>query len=500
MANTTHDDASQHRWVLHIDMDAFFASCEQLTRPTLRGRPVLVGVVSGRGVVAGASYEARVFGVHSAMPIMRARRLVGYAGITVRPRFDVYKTASRRVMEILREEAGLIEQLSVDEAFMEPDELSGATPDEVRKWAGHLRKRIREETGLPSSVGAGAGKQFAKIGSGLAKPDGTFVISVQDQHAILDPLPVRKLWGIGPVAEAKLADIGVRTIEQFARMSRTDVEMTLGKTNGPALWLLAQGHDPRPVAPRAEAKQVSSESTFSDDVTTLDGVDEGIRAALTKAHRRLMNDGRGARTVTVKLKRADFEQHTRSETLPFSTTDWDVLYRVASRLAADPAVFGAVRLVGVSLSGLESARQEALFPDLDPSQGADYRALTEADSDFEAGVVSAANTPTASVDSDELANASTEADAEQPEFDGAPTDASHTETSVWPATIDVYHPEYGHGWVQGSGHGVVSVRFETRTTGKGLVRSFPVDTPELIPADPIDSLEWGDWLGLVHGE
>ena len=500
MANTTQDDASQHRWVLHIDMDAFFASCEQLTRPTLRGRPVLVGGVSGRGVVAGASYEARVFGVHSAMPMMRARRLVGYSGITVRPRFDVYKTASRRVMEILREEAGLIEQLSVDEAFMEPDELSGATPDEVRKWAGHLRKRIREETGLPSSVGAGAGKQFAKIGSGLAKPDGTFVISVQDQHAILDPLPVRKLWGIGPVAEAKLADIGVRTIEQFARMSRTDVEMTLGKTNGPALWLLAQGHDPRPVAPRAEAKQVSSESTFSDDVTTLDGVDEGIRAALTKAHRRLMNDGRGARTVTVKLKRADFEQHTRSETLPFSTTDWDVLYRVASRLAADPAVFGAVRLVGVSLSGLESARQEALFPDLDPSQGADYRALTEPESDFEAGVVSAANTPMASVDSDELANASTEEDAEKPGFNGVPTGESHTETSVWPATIDVYHPEYGHGWVQGSGHGVVSVRFETRTTGKGPVRSFPVDTPELTPADPIDSLEWGDWLGLADGE
>ncbi|WP_296104487.1 DNA polymerase IV [uncultured Corynebacterium sp.] len=499
MANTTHDDASQHRWVLHIDMDAFFASCEQLTRPTLRGRPVLVGGVSGRGVVAGASYEARVFGVHSAMPMMRARRLVGYAGITVRPRFDVYKTASRRVMEIIREEAGLIEQLSVDEAFMEPDELSGATPDEVRQWAGHVRKRIREETGLPSSVGAGAGKQFAKIGSGLAKPDGTFVIPVEDQHAILDPLPVRKLWGIGPVAEAKLADIGVRTIEQFARMSRADVEMTLGKTNGPALWLLAQGHDPRPVAPRAKAKQVSSESTFSDDVTTLDKVNEGIRAALTKAHRRLMNDGRGARTVTVKLKRADFEQHTRSETLPFSTTDWDVLYRVASRLAVDPAVFGAVRLVGVSLSGLESARQEALFPDLDPSQGTNYGALTEVDGDFEAGVVSAANTPTAPVDSDGVSSALTEREAEKPGVDGASTDASHTETSVWPATIDVYHSEYGHGWVQGSGHGVVSVRFETRTTGKGPVRSFPVNTPELTRADPIDSLEWDEWPGLADG-
>ena len=137
--------------MLHIDMDAFFASCEQLTRPTLRGRPVLVGGVSGRGVVAGASYEARKFGVHSAMPMMRARRLVGYTGITVRPRFPVYQTASRRVMDIIRDEAGLIEQLSVDEAFMEPDELHGASSDEVRDWAHHLRDRIMQESSMRKS-------------------------------------------------------------------------------------------------------------------------------------------------------------------------------------------------------------------------------------------------------------------------------------------------------------------------------------------------------------
>lgn len=490
--------------MLHIDMDAFFASCEQLTRPTLRGRPVLVGGVSGRGVVAGASYEARKFGVHSAMPMMRARRLVGYTGITVRPRFPVYQTASRRVMDIIRDEAGLIEQLSVDEAFMEPDELHGASSDEVRDWAHHLRDRIMQETGLSSSVGAGSGKQYAKIGSGLAKPDGTVVISAEHQHAILDPLPVRKLWGIGPVAEAKLADIGVRTIEQFAQMSRIDVEMTLGKTNGPALWSLAQGHDPRRVAPRAEAKQVSSESTFSEDLTSVDEVREGIRSSLAKAHARLMKDGRGARTITVKLKHADFEQHTRSETLPFPTTDWDALFRVARRLAVDPAVGGAVRLVGVSLSGLEAARQEALFPDLEPSVEAGAAPANIDGADFEAGVVSAIAALT-KADSDDIARpdgdkvASVDDSGTGDEEDHGQAVLQGEKPVVWPATLDVHHSKYGHGWVQGSGHGVVSVRFETRTTGKGAVRNFPTDTSELTPADPVDSLEWHDWSERVEG-
>ena len=190
------------RWVLHIDMDAFYASVEQLTRPTLRGRPVLVAGVSGRGVVAGASYEARRFGARSAMPTHQAARLVGFSAVLVSPRRPVYAAASRRVFQLISSRVGVVEQLSIDEAFMEPAELTGATPDEVREWSDDLRRLIREETGLPSSIGAGTGKQYAKIGSGRAKPDGTFVSPGDTQLEILHPMPVNELWGVGPVTEA----------------------------------------------------------------------------------------------------------------------------------------------------------------------------------------------------------------------------------------------------------------------------------------------------------
>ncbi len=176
------------RWVLHIDMDAFFASVEQLTRPTLQGRPVLVGGTSGRGVVAGASYEAREYGAHSAMPMYRAQQLVGLRAVVVQPRRAVYSAASRRVFGIIAQHVEVIEQLSIDEAFMEPAALEGASAEEVKRWADELRALIREETGLPCSIGAGSGKQFAKIGSGEAKPDGTFVIPAERQLDMLHPL------------------------------------------------------------------------------------------------------------------------------------------------------------------------------------------------------------------------------------------------------------------------------------------------------------------------
>src|SRR5699024_2613602 len=177
--------------ILHVDMDAFFASCEQLTRPTLRGRPVLVGGVGGRGVVAGCSYEARAVGARSAMPSHQARRLVGPSAVFVPPRMPVYRALRRRVFEVFAEHAPVVEQVSVDEAFMEPPELRGADADQTRAWAQDLRAAIRETTGLPASVGAGAGKQYAKIASDLAKPDGVAVVSRRDHAEVLEPLPVR---------------------------------------------------------------------------------------------------------------------------------------------------------------------------------------------------------------------------------------------------------------------------------------------------------------------
>lgn len=459
---------AMQRWVLHIDMDAFFASVEQLTRPTLRGRPVLVGGTSGRGVVAGASYEARAYGAHSAMPMFRAQQLVGYRAVVVQPRRAVYSAASRRVFGIIAQHAGVIEQLSIDEAFMEPAALLGATPAEVREWSENLRRVIRTETGLPSSIGAGAGKQSAKIASGEAKPDGTFVVPQERFEELIHPLPVGKLWGAGPVTQQKLAAIGVETIGQLAAMSRKEVEISLGGVVGVQLWELAQGIDERPVAPRAIAKQISTEFTYPTDLRTAAEVDAALIRAAHGAHSRLLKDGRGARTVTVKLRMTDFHIESRSATLPYATDDLKVLEAKALSLARYPEELGPIRLVGVSYSGLEEARQDVLFPELDREI-----VRRDPDTDYETGV------------SDYL-----------PGSTSAPVNVSSTAGSEeapsrrWRATQDVYHPDFGHGWIQGAGHGVVSVRFETRATGPGFVRSFAAEEENLRPADPLDSLAW----------
>lgn len=477
------------RWVLHIDMDAFFASVEQLTRPTLRGRPVLVGGLGGRGVVAGASYEARARGAHSAMPMFRAQQLIGARGVVVRPRFSVYKAASRRVFELLQTRVDVIEQLSIDEGFMEPRALVGATPDEVREWADETRELIRAMTGLPSSIGAGSGKQFAKIGSGQAKPDGTFVIPAADEFRVLHPLEVNKLWGVGPVTASKLKSIGVETIGDLAAMSQREVEISIGSTVGLALWEMARGIDERPVAPRAIAKQISQEHTYLKDLGTVAEVDAAIERAAVGAHERLCKDGRGARTVTVKLRMADFHVESRSATLPYATDDLDTLRATAFKLARYPDEVGPIRLVGVSYSSLDDARQHVLFPELDqallrPSllvDGQDFE-------DYEPGV-RASHT---GVDGAEPKEVGALAGSE--DVLAVSANPQCADRIVWIPTQDVFHPDYGHGWVQGSGHGVVSVRFETRTLGPGRTVSLPVDDLALRPADPLDSLDWGEWL------
>ncbi|WP_019204270.1 DNA polymerase IV [Tsukamurella sp. 1534] len=442
------------RWVLHFDMDAFFASCEQLTRPTLRGRPVLVGGLGGRGVVAGCSYEARVYGARSAMPMHQARRLVGAPAVVLPPRGALYGTVSRRVFATVRELIPVVETLSFDEAFGEPAELAGAPAAEVVAFAEELRARIRAATGLVASVGAGAGKQAAKIASGLAKPDGVSVIPPAEQEALLYPLPVRKLWGIGPVAGERLSRLGIETIGQFAAMSEVEVVSVLGVTLGPALHRLARGEDDRPVAVNGEAKSISAEHTLETDVTTMNALRREIDRSAEHAVRRLRKDGRGARTVVLKLKRSDMSILTRSATLPSATTDAAVLTATAQRLALDPVEIGGLRLVGVGFSGLSSVEQFTLFGDEEPA----------------APVV--ADAVTAGADADRVA-------------DAAPASAVG-----WRTGMDVRHPEFGHGWVQGAGHGVLSVRFETRASGPGRMRSFRFDDPDLREADPLDSLDW----------
>ncbi|MFZ1160884.1 DNA polymerase IV [Mycobacterium sp.] len=447
--------------MLHLDMDAFFASVEQLTRPTLQGRPVLVGGLGGRGVVAGASYESRVFGARSAMPMHQARRLIGVTAVVLPPRGAVYSVASRRVFDTVRAVVPVVEQLSFDEAFGEPPELAGATETEVEQFCAHLRRRVRDETGLIASVGAGSGKQSAKIASGLAKPDGIQVIRRADEKRLLGGLAVRKLWGIGPVAEEKLHRLGIDTIGQLAALSDGEVANILGATIGPALHRLARGIDDRPVAERAVAKQISAESTFASDLTTLEELREAIAPIAEHAHQRLCRDGRGARTVTVKLKKSDMSTLTRSATLPYATTDGAALAALARRLLLDPRQIGPIRLLGVGFSGLSNVRQDSLFPELE---------LTISDADEEA-------------------------DAEHAERDTAA--AATADTSAWRIGDDVTHRDLGHGWVQGAGHGVVTVRFETRGSGPGPARTFAADAEDITPANPIDSLDWPDYLAAL---
>jgi DNA polymerase-4 len=448
------------RWVLHLDMDAFFASVEQLTRPTLRGRPVLVGGLGGRGVVAGASYESRVFGAHSAMPMHQARRLIGLTAVVLPPRGAVYSLASRRVFATVRAMVPVVEQLSFDEAFGEPPELVGATAAEVEDFCAQLRRRVREETGLIASVGAGSGKQVAKIASGLAKPDGIEVIRRADEQRLLDGLAVRKLWGIGPVAEEKLHRLGIDTIGQLAALSEAEVASILGATIGPALHRLARGIDDRPVAERAVAKQISAESTFAVDLTTLEELREAIAPIAEHAHERLCRDGRGARTVTVKLKKSDMNTLTRSATLPYATTDAAALSAMARRLLLDPRQIGPIRLLGVGFSGLTNVRQDSLFPDL------------------------------------ELAMSDTEPSDDSPHAERGAV-VPPTTDPTWRIGDDVTHRELGHGWVQGAGHGVVTVRFETRASGPGPTRTFGSDADDIAPANPLDSLDWADYLAAL---
>ena len=346
-------------------MDAFFASVEQLTRPTLRGRPVLVGGLGGRGVVAGASYEARVFGARSAMPMHQARRLVGASAVVLPPRGAVYGVASGRVLDTVRAVVPVLEQLSFDEAFGEPAELVGASAQDVERFCEDLRTKVRGETGLVASVGAGSGKQLAKIASGLAKPDGIRVVRRDEERALLAGLPVRRLWGIGPVAEERLHRLGIDTVGALAALAASEVADVLGATIGSALHMLAKGIDDRPVAERSSAKQISAESTFAEDLTTLDQLRDAIGPIGEHAHRRLERDGRGARTVTVKLKKSDMSTLTRSATLPYATAEPATLIATARRLLLDPVEIGPIRLVGVGFSGLSDVRQESLFPDLD---------------------------------------------------------------------------------------------------------------------------------------
>jgi DNA polymerase IV len=343
--------AGAPRALIHLDMDAFYASVEQRDDPKLRGRPVIVGGSARRGVVLAASYEVRPFGVRSAMPMARALRLAPDA-IVVLPRFSAYTEASERVFDILQTVTPLYEPLSLDEAFMDVTasrKLFGA-PAEIARG---LRRRIADELGLPSSAGIAAVKLVAKIASDLAKPNGQLEVPPEGAAAFLAPLPVARLPGIGPKS-AKIFDaMGIATVGELAARGLAFLEQRFGP-GGRDLWERARGIDPRPVVADRDAKSVGAEETFDEDLRGPEALRPRVHAQALRVAHRLRRAGVRARTVQLKLKRADFTIVTRRVTLDEPTDDGQTIYREAARLLErEPP--RPTRLTGVSAQNLVAA-------------------------------------------------------------------------------------------------------------------------------------------------
>ncbi|HEX5613956.1 MAG TPA: DNA polymerase IV [Acidimicrobiia bacterium] len=366
----TRDAAS----ILHVDLDAFFASVEQLLDPTLRGRPVVVGGLGPRGVVSAASYEARRFGVHSAMPTARARRLAPDA-VFLPPRFEHYEESSTQVMAVLRSVTPLVEQLSIDEAFVDVGGVRrrhGDGPTVARA----LRARIRAETGLVASIGVATTKFLAKLASDLAKPDGLLVVAPGTELAFLAPLPVTRLWGVGPATLRKLERIGVHTIGDVASLDEAVVVRAVGRAAGQHLHALARNVDDREVVPERATKSIGAEETFPRDLHDPDDLAREIVRLADKVSARLRRAELATRTITLKARYADFETHTHARTLAEPTALSTVIVRTAHELLARVDHARGIRLLGISGSNLvpPSAVQAAL----DLGEAADTTSAREA--------------------------------------------------------------------------------------------------------------------------
>lgn len=318
------------RTIIHADLDAFFASVEQRDNPHLRGKPVVVGGPPGaRGVVAAASYEARRFGVRSAMPMSRALRLCPQA-VRVSPRFHRYAEVSRQVMAIFRSVTPLVEPLSLDEAFLDVT-VQAAGYGGPEALARHLKERVRRETGLTVSIGVGSNKTVAKIASDMGKPDGLVVVPAGEEAAFLAPLPVRALWGIGLKTEARLAEAGIRTVGDLAAAEPELAARLLG-SRAPLFQAMACGRDDRPVETMHERKSVGAESTFPRDLPDGPELRRRLREMAGEVARRLRAEGVKAGTITLKLRYADFRTVTRQRTLPVPTDEAEEVARAAEAL------------------------------------------------------------------------------------------------------------------------------------------------------------------------
>jgi DNA polymerase-4 len=337
--------------ILHADLDAFYASVEQRDDPSLRGRPVIVG----GGVVLAASYEAKAFGVRTAMGGARALKLCPRA-IVVPPRMSAYSAASKAVFEVFRDTTPLVEGLSIDEAFLDVGGLHRiAGPPEV--IAARLRAQVLDQVGLPITVGVARTKFLAKVASGVAKPDGLLVVPAEGELDFLHPLPVERLWGVGEVTAAKLHSLGIRTVGEVARLDESDLVSILGRAAGRHLHALAHNHDPRPVQTGRRRRSIGSQRALGRRERTREDLEAILASLVDGISRRLRTAHRACRTVVLRLRFADFTRATRSHTVRHPTTETEVLLNAARQLldAAMPLIESrGITLLGVSLTNLQN--------------------------------------------------------------------------------------------------------------------------------------------------
>lgn len=459
-------------------MDAFFAAAEQASKPSLRGKPVVVGGLGPRGVVATASYEARRFGVHSAMPMGQARRLAPNAAYLV-PRFAFYRAISGQVMELLGRLSPLVEPLSLDEAFVDL-EAGGLADDSAsaRVVGERLRAEIRATTGLTGSVGLAGSKMLAKIASEEAKPDGLVLFEPGTERALLAPRSVRIIPGVGPATGDHLRRAGITTVADVVEAGEDELVRILGRSHGASLYRMALGHDDRPVVAERDAKSVSVEDTFDIDLHDRLRIRLEVERLAERCVERLRRSGHSGRTIVLKVRRYDFSTLTRSETLRGPTDDPLVVREAAERLLELVDTTGGVRLLGVGVSGLADYTQEDLFAQAEADAGAGAGADVEAEPRDDGGRGEAG-----------VGGGSVTSGA--PVAVAVPT-ATETATRRWAPGNDVRHAALGAGWVQGSGLGRVTVRFEEPgSTAPGRVRTFSVDDPDLEPADPLPLVPGG---------
>ncbi len=349
------------RWILHVDMDAFYASVEQRDDPALRGRPVIVGGTGGRGVVAAASYEVRRFGVHSAMPVREALRRCPDA-ICVPPRIAHYAAESERIFAVFHEFTPLVQGLSLDEAFLDVTasiELLGP-PEQI---AAEIKRRIRERTALTASVGVAPNKLVAKIASDLRKPDGLVFVRPGEVRDLLDPLPIRRLFGLGAKTAPKVEALGIRTLGELSRANPAALRPIFGRYTE-RVQQRSAGIDDRPVVPDRDEKQISAEETFDTDIADHARLRAEVVRLADKTCARLRSRELAASCVTLKIRRKDFTTYTRQRHIEPATQETRVVTAVALELleqwlAAQPRA--ALRLLGVGVSELAPAAQLDLF-------------------------------------------------------------------------------------------------------------------------------------------